>query len=183
MKNEEQKHFLSLMFRVGDYAYIDISVLDIAGGYRPNRLEDIDSFTMHFTKEEIMAAIKRSNVVNDKYLSGQLVIADNQKHKPIRVIDKNYYNNFRIDLYLKEKMQNKQEINNIFNKFKSICLEEKTNNDFHKALLDNNLDLAIDILFNLPYLKLRKFIVYLLDMRNLELIKKNNKELVRDKLA
>ena len=107
-KQEEQKHFLSLMARIGDYVFIDISKLDIANGYYPSSLADIDSFTMHFSVDEIMNSIKRANLASNKYLNGTLVIEDNQKHNPIIVIDKDFYNNFRIDLFLSEKMNKKR---------------------------------------------------------------------------
>ena len=168
-KQEEQKHFLSLMARIGDYIFIDISKLDIANGYNPTTLSDIDSFTMHFSTYEIINSIKRANLAIDRYINGSLVIEDNQKHNPIKVIDKDFYNGFRIDLYLSEKMKNKMEINNILNKFRSICKDKVIEDSFIMAIKNNNLDLAVDILFNLPYLTLRKFIVYLIENRNKEL--------------
>ena len=76
-KQEEQKHFLSLMARIGDYIFIDISKLDIANGYNPYNLADIDSFTMHFSKEELLSSIKRANLVSDKYLNGKIEKFDN----------------------------------------------------------------------------------------------------------
>ena len=182
-KQEEQKHFLSLMARIGDYTFIDISKLDIANGYNPYNLADIDSFTMHFSKEEIMDSIKRANLVSDKYLNGTLVIADNQKHNPVEVIDKEFYNTFRIDLYLGEIMQNKVKTNNMINKFRSICKDKVITDSFTLAIKNNNLDLAIDILFNLPYLTLRKFMIYLIDDRNKELEKIKIQERIRDKAA
>ena len=51
---EVQKHFLALMDRPGDYVLIDISKLDIAGGYQPNTLVELDTFTMSFSKDEII---------------------------------------------------------------------------------------------------------------------------------
>ena len=182
-KQEEQKHFLSLMARIGDYIFIDISKLDIANGYNPHNLVDIDSFTMHFSKEEILSSIRRANLVSNTYLNGQLVIADNQKHNPIDVIDKEFYNNFRIDLYLNEIMKNKVKLNNTLNKFRSICKDKVIEDSFILAIKNNNLDLAIDILFNLPYLTLRKFIIYLLNERNNELEKIKMQERIRDKAA
>ena len=172
-KQEEQKHFLSLMARIGDYIFIDISKLDIANGYNPTTLSDIDSFTMHFSTYEIINSIKRANLAIDRYINGSLVIEDNQKHNPIKVIDKDFYNGFRIDLYLSEKMKNKMEINNILNKFRSICKDEVIEESF--------IDLAVDILFNLPYLTLRKFIVYLIENRNKELEIQKIQERIRDK--
>lgn len=182
-KQDEQKFFLALMARVGDYSFIDIRKLDISFGYSPNSLADIDSFTMHFSKYEIINSIKRGNLTSEKYLNGRLVIEDNQKHKPLEVIDKEYYNNFRIDLYLKEKIENKQEANNIINKFRSICKDESIWNSFTFAIKNKNLDLIVDILFNLPYLSLRKYMIYLLDERNKELYKEKYQELIRDKAA
>lgn len=182
-KQEEQKHFLSLMARIGDYIFIDISKLDIANGYNPYNLADIDSFNMHFSKEELLSSIKRANLVSDKYLNGKLVIADNQKHNPIDVIDKEFYNNFRIDLYLNETTKNKVKLNNILNKFRSICKDKVIEDSFIMAIKNNNLDLAVDILFNLPYLTLRKFIIYLLNERNSELEKIKMQERIRDKAA
>ena len=180
-KQDEQKFFLALMARVGDYSFIDIRKLDISFGYSPNTLADIDSFTMHFSKDEIIDSIKRGNLVSEKYLNGKLVVEDNQKHNPIKVIDKDFYNGFRIDLYLSEKMKNKMEINNILNKFRSICKDEVIEESFIKSIKSNNLDLAVDILFNLPYLTLRKFIVYLIENRNKELEIQKIQERIRDK--
>ena len=182
-KQEEQKHFLSLMARIGDYVFIDISKLDIANGYYPSSLADIDSFTMHFSVDEIMNSIKRANLASNKYLNGSLVIEDNQKHNPITVIDKDFYNNFRIDLFLSEKMKNKNALNNILNKFRAICKDKVIEDSFILAIKNNNLDLAVDILFNLPYITLRKFIVYLIELRNKELEELKNKERIRDKTA
>ena len=182
-KIQEQKHFLALMSRPGDYVFIEISKLDIANGYNPSNLGEIDSFTMHFNIDEIMDSIKRANVVSKIYLEGTLVIADNQKHNPIQVIDKNYYNNFQINEFLNSKLSNKMFINNLINKFGSICNDSDKKEDFNNALKENNINKAIDILFCMPYLKLRKYIMYLIDLRNKETQEEKMKELTRDKAA
>lgn len=182
-KQDEQKHFLSLMARIGDYVFIDISKLDISNGYYPSSLSDIDSFTMHFSVDEIMNSIKRANLASNKYLNGTLVIEDNQKHNPIIVIDKDFYNNFRIDLFLSEKMNKKSSLNNILNKFRAVCKDKVIEDSFILAIKNNNLDLAVDILFNLPYITLRKFIVYLIELRNKELEELEIQERIRDKTA
>lgn len=87
---EVQKHFLALMDRPGDYVFIDISKLDISNGYQPETLMELDTFTMSFTKDEIIAAVKRANIADQKFINGSLVIQDNQKHKPIQVIDRDF---------------------------------------------------------------------------------------------
>lgn len=150
------------MPRVGDYALIDISKLDIGGNYKT--LNEIDTFTMKYTKEEIIDAIKRSNLVSEEYIHGSLVIADNQKHNPLKVIDKEFYNNFRIDEVLIKCINNKELLNNILNKFLSISKDNIIYNEFKNSLLNKNLEEAIDILFNLPYFNLRKYIIYLIEM-------------------
>ena len=180
-KQDEQKHFLSLMARVGDYIFIDIHKLDIAEGYNAYSLMDIDSFTMHFSKEEILASIKKSNLVSEKYLNGRLVIADNQKHNPLEVIDKEFYENFRIDFYLSEILKNKVKTNDVINKFRSICKDEHIASSFSMAIKNNNLSLAMDIIFSIPYLNLRKFIIYLVEKKNKEIEEVKNKERIRDK--
>lgn len=150
------------MPRVGDYALIDISKLDIGGNYK--NLNEIDAFTMKYTKKEIIDAIKRSNLVSEEYIHGSLVIADNQKHNPLKVIDKEFYNNFRIDEVLIKCINNKELLNNILNKFLSISKDNTLYNEFKNSLLNKNLEEAIDILFNLPYFNLRKYIIYLIEM-------------------
>ena len=179
----EQRHFLALMYRPGDYAYIDISKLDIASGYSPILLQDIDSFTMHYTKNEIMAAIIGANIVSSKYLSGSLVISDNQKHNPIEVIDKDFYNNFQIDKYLLSKLNDKNAINTIINKFRAINKDEEINQKFSEALKSGNIIDVLDILFNIPYLDLRKMIIYLIELKQKEENIDKKKELIRDKAA
>ena len=79
-KPEVQKHFLALMLRPGDCVLIDISKLDIANGYNPNTLAEIDTFTMCFSKSELLDSIKRANIADERYLNGTMVIQDNQKH-------------------------------------------------------------------------------------------------------
>lgn len=180
-KFDGQKHFLALMKQPGDYNFIDISKLDIANGYQPQSLADIDSFTMHFTKEEIKKSITRANIISSQYVEGKLVIQDNQKHNPLIVIDKVYYDNFRIDLFLEEKMHNKNDANKIIQKFNSIVREKERNETFKFAIVNHNLDLAIDVLFNLEYLQLRKIMIYLIDWCNKEKDLSKVQELKRDK--
>lgn len=182
-KVEEQKHFLALMALPGDFALIDISKLDIANGYYPLTLAHLDTFTMTFSKNEIMESIKRSNIVDKKYMNGTLVIQDNQKHNPLTVIDKEFYDNFNIFEYLKSKVNDKNKLNTIINKFNAIVKDERINKDFKDYLKSGNMDIALNVLFNLPYLTIRKFMVYLLDERMKEKELELEVELIRDKAA
>ena len=181
-KSTEQRHFLALLRRPGDYIFIDPSKLDICGNYLIF-LQDIDAFTMKFSKEEIISSIRRANIADETYLNGDLVIQDNQKHNPIRVIDKELYNDFNIIDYLNNKLNDKNQLNNIINKFSSITKDKRINNDFKEFLKNGNIDIALNILFDLPYLMQRKFIVYLIEERFKEKEIKEEIELIRDKAA
>lgn len=182
-KVEEQKHFLALMALPGDFALIDISKLDIANGYYPLTLAHLDTFTMTFSKNEIMESIKRSNIVDKKYMNGTLVIQDNQKHNPIAVIDKDLYDNFQIDEFIRSKENDKNGINNIINKFGAIVKDKEISSNFKTMLRMGNINGACQVLFGLPYLEQRKFILYLLDIRNKEKMLEKQHELIRDKVA
>ena len=182
-KPEVQKHFLALMDRPGDCVLIDVSKLDIANGYNPNTLAELDAFTMYFSKPELLDAIKRANMANQRYLNGTMVIQDNQKHNPIEVIDRDFYDNFRIDLFLKDKMFDKNASNMIINKFSAIVKDATLTENFKKAMRMNDLDEACNILFELPYLIQRKLIVYLIEWHNKEKKLERDQELIRDKAA
>lgn len=183
MKNEGQKHFLALMSRPGDYIFLDIKKLDIYNGCNINELSGIDTFTMSYTINEIMESIIRANIVNDKYINGTLVIQDNQKHKPLIVIDKNYYNGFQIDVFLKNKLNDKVKLNTIINKFASLTNDVELSKKYQEYLKNGFINEALNLLFQLPYLVIRKYMIYLIDLRNKELEEENKKELIRDKAA
>ena len=80
-------------------------------------------------------------------------------------------------------MKNKVSLNNVLNKFRAICKDKSVEDSFVLAMKNGNLDLAIDILFNLPYLTLRKFMIYLIDLHNKELEELKVQERIRDKTA
>ena len=180
-KQDVQKHFLALMKRPGDYSFISVSKLDIADSYSYDSLMNIDRWTMQFTQEEIIESIRRANIVPAEYLMGTLVIQDNQKHNPLIVIDKQYYDNFKIDDFLHKVISNKLLLNTVINKYNSIFNDE--NDLFAEYLKSGLINQALDILFMKSYLDIRKFMIYLIELRNKEREKDKNKELIRDKAA
>ena len=180
-KQDIQKHFIALMKRPGDYSFIPITKLDLADRYSYDGLVDIDAWTMKYSREEIINSIKRANIVSDGYLNGTLVIQDNQKHNPLPIIDKDFYDNFRIDEFLNNSLNDKNKINTIINKYNSLSNDD--NRLFSEALKKGNVNMAIDIIFVMPYLEMRKLMIYLIELRNKEKEKEKNKELKRDKAA
>ena len=74
-------------------------------------------------------------------------------------------------------------MNMIINKFGSFIKDDATIQNFKEAMRNNNIAAACDVLFNVPYLNMRKFVVYLLELRDQEREKVQEKELIRDKAA
>lgn len=181
----EQKFFLAVLKRPGDYKFIDVSKLKISNGYNPNSLAEIDSFTMDFSIEEIMKSIKEANIVGTDYLEGKLVIQDNQKHKPLKVIDKEYVSDFRIDKFLKERISNKSLMNNIAYKLNTLVEDKNLVETFKEGIKTNNLMMALNAIFQINYPVQRKFMIYLIDIYHKEQERKEDKkkELIRDKAA
>ncbi|MBE6140554.1 MAG: hypothetical protein E7172_03350 [Firmicutes bacterium] len=164
--NNEQKFFLSLQTLPGDHVYIDVSQLNISNEYYPTSLAEIDSFTMHFTKEEIKESIKISNIVEEKYLEGKLIIVDNQKHKPLEVITKDFLNDFKVETFLQKAINDKVLSNNLINKFNALVKDENAADLFQNAVKNKKLESVLQVIFNIPYLIQRKFIIYLIETYN-----------------
>lgn len=72
-------------------------------------------------------------------------------------------------------MADKNFINMIINKFGSIVKDDKISQAFKISLGTEDLMDACNVLFNLPYLVQRKFIVYLIELRNVEREKEKEK--------
>lgn len=182
--DNKQMYFLALQRMPGDYKFIDISKLNISRGFNSCLLEEIDSFTMCFSIEEIMSSIIEANIVEPAYQAGTLVIQDNQKHSPLKVIDKTYLSDFNIELFLKKHLNNKSLMNNIAYKLSAIIMDEEISANFKNAILSGNVQLAINIIFQIEYNVQRKFMIYLIDLYHKELEKKKpSQELIRDKAA
>ncbi len=181
MKNEkEQKHFLALQTLPGKNVYIDISLLDLAGGYFPNTLEEIDAFTAYFSHEEIIKAIQRANLADQEFLNGTLCIVDNQKHKPLKVITKDYLDGFNFEQYLFLNLNDKNFTNLLINKATSL-MEDNVKALFREKVKTEDLAAILEMINTIPYLKRRKLLVYLIDHYRQN--KEKGQELKLDKAA
>lgn len=182
--DNNQSFFLALQRRPGDSIFIDISKLSIAEGYIPHSLMEIDSFTIHFTVDEIKKSIKEANIAEAEYEEGSLVIQDSGKHKPLKVLDKSYVDEFNLDIFLKEHLGNKELMNNISYKFGNIVQNEQISEQFKVGVKTNNIEILLNIIFNIDYLLQRKFMIYLINIYHNKKDKKDIKqELKRDKAA
>ena len=177
----ETNYFLALEKRPGDTKFIDIQRLSISSGFDPKTLNLIDSFTMNFTIEELKKAILDDNLVENDYLKGRLVIQDNFKKHTLEVIDKNLIKDFNLYNYLKERINNKELINNIIYKLKNIINDEEIITNLKQAQEDQDIVSMVNIITSIDYFAQRKFIVYLLHIYLKEQDK--NQERIRDKAA
>ncbi len=179
---KQTTYFLSLEKRPGDTKFIDISKLSISHGFYPTTLQEIDSFTMNFTILELKNALKEDNLIEEDYINGKLIIQDNDKSHSLEVIDKDLYNDFNLYNYFKERINNKELINNVI--YKLITLVKDDNIIYNIKLAKNNQDIymLVNIILNIDYYIQREYILYLM---HLVLKERNNKnqERVRDKAA
>jgi len=159
-------YYLVLEKRLGDYNLIDINKLDICKNYVTNDISQIDSFTCLYEENEIKDAVKRSNMVHDSYLDGNLKVISEAKHN-FKALTKDIFdivrefqnNNDEIDRELKNKL---------FGIYKKIVESTFTEKNFINGLLSRFKDALknskkrdiFKIIEELPYSKSR--IIYFL---------------------
>ena len=181
-------YFLALMLRPGDYKLIDLSKLDLINNYSLPGLVGIDYFTMNFTEEEIIDSIKRANIVDEKYLHGNLVILQKGKRKPMQVLCKNFINGFNISFFFESFINNKSLINNVIYKLSTLTDDKIVIENLKLCYKVKDINTMLNIILKLDYTIQRKFMIYLIDLNNKELNKLQNEhektlELIDDKAA
>lgn len=176
----QQQYFLTLQLQKGKKVYIDIASLTIAQNFKPISLEDIDAFTISFTKEEILKAIAEANIA-DGYLEGNLCIIclEDKKEHVLPVLTKDIGGNFKIEQYLSNNINNKNLMNDFRNKFNNVVLDELSKQQLKAAFKELNLTRIYELFYQLPYINRRELIFYLIN--NLEKENKKYPELKLDK--
>ncbi len=158
---QEEKYFLTLRIQKGQEAKIDISSLAKAKGFFSTNLEEIDNFTLNFTYDELIEEIDEANIA-DAYLEGTLCITDNQNHRPLKVLTKDYVQNFNLYTFINDHLNDKKIMNNIVNKFHNFS-KMATYEEFKKAINEGNIKVIFELLNDLDYLNRRKLLCYLID--------------------
>ena len=149
-------YHLVLENRPNDFMPIDISIISNDKSYGFKSIEEIDSFTKKYSKEDIMVMISDNNIVPSDYLSGTLRIINDNKYR----YDVLYNTTtFSLDDFFASNITNKQ----IMNKFLNIYLKSnKANADnMKKAIKEQDLSKILDLVFKLPYLDVRNIYTYL----------------------
>ena len=149
-------YHLVLENRPNDFMPIDIGIISKDKSYGFKSIEEIDSFTKKYSKEDIMVMISDNNIVPYDYLSGNLRIINDNKYR-YDVLYKT--TTFSLDDFFASNITNKQ----IMNRFLNIYLKSnKANADnMKKAIKEQDLSKILDLVFKLPYLDVRNIYTYL----------------------
>ena len=178
--------YLAFEERPNSYIPIDLSNLEIFRGKKlDGTIKSLDEFTMKFSEEELVDAIKRSNtVVLDNY-DVPLVIV--YKNHPLPLITNQNINALDMADIFHEALENKELANKLKNKIQSIMKKYMSNyiseegiqiliKNFQVAINNKNYNYLMYIFNNLSYEGQRELAFYFYEM-NKE--KENNQILQR----
>ena len=152
----ENKYYLAVEVRPKNYFPINLLDLKISGGFTSTNLEELDAFTLKFTKSEIMKAVKEANLldVNDD-MPLVVIYYENKYTRKIEALTKDY--NYDMWKLLNDKHGDKVFLNKIIN-FLNHKVDEKIIEEL-KSVHDKIKFLKI--LGTLPYFVQRKLYFYL----------------------
>lgn len=152
----ENKYYLAVEVRPKNYFPINLLDLKISGGFTSTNLEELDAFTLKFTKSEIMNAVKEANLldVNDD-MPLVVIYYENKYTRKIEALTKDY--NYDMWKLLNDKYGDKVFLNKIIN-FLNHKVDEKIIEEL-KSVQDKIKFLKI--LGTQPYFVQRKLYFYL----------------------
>ena len=152
----ENKYYLAVEVKPKNYFPINLLDLKISGGFTSTNLEELDAFTLKFTKSEIMNAVKEANLldVNDD-MPLVVIYYENKYTRKIEALTKDY--NYDMWKLLNDKYGDKVFLNKIIN-FLNHKVDEKIIEEL-KSVQDKIKFLKI--LGTQPYFVQRKLYFYL----------------------
>lgn len=152
----ENKYYLAVEVKPKNYFPINLLDLKIANHFTTTSLEELDSFTLKFTKKEIMDSIKEANLLDVREdMSLVVIYYENKNTRKIEAFTKDYYYNMW-DL-LKNKYTDKVFMNKVINFLNKKITEEELN----KIKNSHTLTDFLNSIGYLPYLVQRKLYFYL----------------------
>ena len=127
-------------------------------------VRDIDYLTFTYGVKKIKEVIRISNVVSNKALDGNLVILyeENAQKRKIPIIDKHVFETYDIMNVLFSNIDNKEFVNQIINKIRSLKLSDEICADLIVALKQKNIYAFFEITENLGYLTMRKIYLWMI---------------------
>lgn len=154
-------HHLIIEKRHGDFVPIDISLLS-GDFYNGNSIQELDSFTSLYEKNELLGLIIKSNIIPEDYLDGHLFVLNEFKYKlPVK-----YKNmeDFSITEFLYNNLNNKEILNKVYNIYVSNTKEEPSKHvEFNNYIKEQDLKNIVISIKVLPYLKYRNILFYIKD--------------------
>ena len=151
----ENKYYLAIETKPNNYFPLNLLDLKIFNK-TSNKIEEIDSLTLKYTKREIMEAIKEANLLEIDYDMPLVIIyVEKEKTRKVEALTKD--NSFDMWNNLKENYQDKNYCNKIIN-----FLNKKITEDTLNTLKNNKgQEMFLKIISELPYLTERKLYFYL----------------------
>lgn len=151
----ENKYYLAIETNPNNYFPLNLLDLKIFNK-TSNKIEEIDSLTLKYTKKEIMEAIKEANLLEIDYDMPLVIIyVEKEKTRKVEALTKD--NSFDMWNNLKENYQDKNYCNKIIN-----FLNKKITEDTLNTLKNNKgQEMFLKIISELPYLTERKLYFYL----------------------
>ena len=151
----ENKYYLAIETKPNNY--FPINLLDVKiFNKTTDKIEEIDSLTLKYTKEEIVNAIKEANLLEVNYdMPLVIVYVEKEKTRKVEALTKD--NSFDMWQKLKDNYQDKNYCNKIINFLNNKIFEKELN-----ELKENKgQEEFLRIISELPYFIERKLYFYL----------------------
>lgn len=152
----ENKYYLAVEVRPNNYFPINLLDLKIANNFTTTNLEELDAFTLKFTKEEILKAIKDANLLDiNKDMPLWIIYYENKYTRKIDVLTKDkVYDMWGL---LSEKYGNKIFMNKVVN----FINHKVDDNIVNMVKISKSKEEYLNSIGSLPYLIQRKLYLYL----------------------
>lgn len=151
----ENKYYLAIETKPNNY--FPINLLDIKLSNRTiDKIEEIDSLTLKYTKKEIIDAIKEANIIGAEYSMPLVIVyVEKEKTRKVDALTKDY--SFDMWQKLKENYLDKNYCNKIINFLNNKISTEEIN----KMREHKGQEQFLKIISELPYFIERKLYFYL----------------------
>lgn len=151
----ENKYYLAVETKTNNYFPINLLDLKIFSK-NPAKIEELDSLTLKYTKEEIMDAIKEANLLEVNYSMPLIIIyVEKDKTRKVEALTKDY--TFDMWENLKNNYLDKNYCNKIINFLNNKISEEELS-----IIKQNKGDIKfLKAINNLSYFVQRKLYFYL----------------------
>lgn len=155
----EDKYYLAVETKPNNYFPVELLNLSIAKGFTTQKLDELDNFTLKFTKKEIKEAIKEANLleITDDM---DLVIIYNEKKRmrKTQILTKDL--DFDMWAYIKVQYNDKNFRNKIYNFLANKISKE----ELERLKGHDTWEEFVRIILAMPYVIQRKLYFYLYEL-------------------